>query len=93
MAVNHLLCFSSFVFGMAGHVSGKSILAHSTGLLPPYLLSSQPLTFKRRTETGIFMEVYMLTHHNPYTHRGATSAFGALHIPYPILFIDLMFCV
>lgn len=81
MAVNHLLCFSSFVFGMAGHVSGKSILAPQYRAPPSLLLSSQPLTFKHRTETGICMEVYMLTHHNPYTHRGATSAFGALHSP------------
>lgn len=67
-AVNFIFCFSSFVFGMAGHVSGKSILPHSTGLFPSFFLSSLPLTLKHRIKTGIRMEAYTLIHHNPYTH-------------------------
>lgn len=39
-----------------------------------FLLSSLPLTYRHRIETGICMEVYMGIYHNPYTYWGATSA-------------------
>lgn len=79
MAVNYLLSFSSFVFGMAGHISGKSIPPPQCRIHSLLFFYSFPIIFRHMIETGICMEAYMFIHHSPYTYWGAASDLLTLH--------------
>lgn len=90
MAVNYLLCFSSFVFGMAGHVSGKSILPHSTGLFPSFFyFHPYPLSVGTGLKLGFVWRCICLytTIHTP---TGVRPVLSELYI---VLAIHWMLCV
>lgn len=79
MAANYLLSFSSFVFGMAGHVSGKSIPPNGTGFIPCFSFTPFPFILDTGLKLGFVWRCICL-YTTVHTHTGVRPVVYLLYI-------------
>lgn len=87
MAVNYVLFFSSFVFGMAGHVSGKFIPPRQCRISPFFCFHSYPFILGNGLKLGF---VWRCIYSYATIH---TLTIHTLSNLYLVLVIDWMFDV